>query len=77
MGRTKTSGIWTDATGSKTVDKRFAGERIYARLGPISHEGAERWLASQIQRIRLAREGGTRPRVTFREAAAKYLRDFQ
>ena len=77
MGRTKTSGIWTDATGSKTVDKRFAGERIYARLGPISHQEAERWLASRIERIRLAREGGTRPRVTFREAAAKYLRDYQ
>ena len=77
MGRTKTSGIWTDATGHKTVDKRFAGERIYARLGPISHEEAERWLASQIQRIRLAKEGRSRPRVTFREAAAKYLRDYK
>lgn len=77
MGRTKTSGIWTDAAGDKTIDKRFAGERIYARLGPVSHEEAERWLAGQIQRIRLAKEGGTRPRVTFREAAIKYLRDFQ
>lgn len=77
MGRTKTSGIWTDAAGNKTIDKRFAGTRVYARLGPISHEEAERWLAGQIERIRLAREGGTRPRVTFREAAAKYLRDFQ
>ena len=77
MGRTKTSGIWTDAEGNKTIDKQFAGMRIYARLGPISHQEAERWLAGQIERIRLAREGGTRPRVTFREAAAKYLRDFQ
>ena len=77
MGRTKTSGIWTDAAGNKTIDKQFAGTRVYARLGPISHEEAERWLAGQIERIRLAREGGTRPRVTFREAAAKYLRDFQ
>jgi len=77
MGRTKTSGIWTDAAGHKTIDKQIAGERVYARLGPVSHEEAERWLASQIQRIRLAKQGGTRPRVTFREAAAKYLRDFQ
>ena len=77
MGRTKTSGIWTDAAGNKTIDKRFAGERVYARLGPISQEEAERWLAGQIERIRLAKQGGTRPRVTFREAAAKYLRDFR
>lgn len=77
MGRTKTSGIWTDAEGNKTIDKQFAGTRVYARLGPISHEEAECWLAGQIARIRLAKEGGTRPRVTFREAAAKYLRDFQ
>jgi len=45
--------------------------------GPVSQREAERWLASRIERIRLAREGGTRPRVTFREAAAKYLRDYQ
>ena len=77
MGRTKTSGIWNDAAGTKTIDKRFAGERIYARLGEISQEEAERWLAGQIQRIRLAREDGTRPRITFREAAAKYLTDNQ
>lgn len=77
MGRTKTSGICTDAAGNKTIDKRFGGERIYARLGSVSHEEAERWLANQIQRIRLAKEIGTRPRVTFREAAAKYLRDYQ
>ena len=77
MGRTKTSGIWTDAEGNKTIDKRVAGERVYARLGPVSHEDAERWLANQVQRIRLAKESGTRPRVTFREAAAKYLSDYQ
>jgi len=77
MGRTKTSGIWTDATGHKTIDKKIAGERIYARLGPVSHEEAEHWLAGQVQRIRRAKEGRSRPRVTFREAAAKYLRDYR
>lgn len=77
MGRTKTSGIRTDANGNKTIDKQVAGERIFARLGPVSHADAERWLSTRIERIRLAKEGGTRPRVTFREASAKYLRDYQ
>ena len=77
MGRTKTSGISTDAEGNKTVDKCFAGERVYARLGQVSHDEAVQWLASRIERIRLEKQDGTRPRVTFREAAAKYLTDFQ
>jgi len=77
MGRTKTSGISTDAEGNKTVDKCFAGERVYARLGQVSHDEAVQWLASRIERIRLEKQDGTRRRVTFREAAAKYLTDFQ
>lgn len=75
MGRTKTSGIFKDAKGNTIIDKYVGGERIYARLGHINQPDAERWLAERVQRIRLAQEGGTRPRVTFREAAAKFLRD--
>lgn len=74
MGRTRTSGISDDA-GNKIVSKWVDGERIYARLGAVSQQHAEAWLADRIQRIRLARERGSRPRVTFREAAVRYLTD--
>src|SRR5262249_739553 len=33
----------------------------------------EAWLADKIQRIRLAKERGSRPRVAFREAACRFL----
>ena len=75
MGRTRTSGIVTDAEGNKIVSKQVQGKAIYARLGAVSQIEAEQWLAARIARIELERQGGTRPRVTFREAAARYLRD--
>ena len=75
MGRTRTSGIRTDAAGNKVVNKQIDGKQLYARLGPVSQETAEAWLADRIQRIKLAKARGSRPRVTFREAAAKYLQD--
>lgn len=75
MARTRTSGITTDAEGNKIVCKQVGGETIFARLGAVSQEAAEAWLADRIQRITLAKARGSRPRVTFREAAAKYLRD--
>lgn len=75
MGRTRTSGIATDASGNKIVNKQVCGKTVYARLGAVSQEDAEAWLASRIERITQERQGGTRPRVTFREAAARYLKD--
>jgi integrase len=75
MGQTRTSGIATDANGNKIVNKQVYGKTIYARLGAVSQDEAEAWLAGRIERIKLEREGGTRPRVTFREAAARYLKD--
>lgn len=72
MGKTRTSGIISDA-GNKIVSKWVDGERIYARLGKVSQEHAEKFLADKVQRIRLAKERGSRPRVTFREAAVRYL----
>ena len=75
MGRTRTSGIATDANGNKIVNKQVYGKTVYARLGAVSQEEAEAWLAGRIERIKQERQGGTRPRVTFREAAARYLGD--
>ena len=74
MGKTRTSGITTDA-GNKVVGKWVDGERIYARLGAVSQEDAEKWLAERIQRIKLAKERGSRPRIIFREASVRYLED--
>lgn len=74
MGRTRTSGITTDALGSRIIKKEVLGKVIYRRLGSVTQEIAEQILAREIERIRLAREKGTRPRVTFREAALKYLK---
>ncbi len=73
MGRTRTSGITTDALGGRIIKKRVLGKIIYRRLGPISQDRAEQVLAREVERVRLGREKGTRPRVTFREAALKYL----
>lgn len=75
MGRTKTSGISTDAAGNKVVDKWIDGERVFARLGAVGQEEAEIWLAQRIQRIRLSKERGSRPRVPFREATVRYLKE--
>ena len=63
------------AEGNKIVSKQVLGKTIFGRLGGVSQDEAERWLAGQIERIKLERQSGTRPRVTFREAASRYLRD--
>ena len=75
MGRTRTSGITTDRNGSRIIKKEVLGKVIYRRLGPVAQEVAEQVLAREIERLRLSREKGSRPRVAFREAALKYLRD--
>ena len=75
MGRTRTSGITTDKCGGRIIKKEVVGKVIYRRLGAVSQEVAEQVLAREVERIRLAREKGSRPRVTFREASVKYLKD--
>jgi integrase len=75
MGRTRTSGITTDAEGNKVVNKQVDGHTIFGRLGAVRQEDAEKWLAQRIQRITLAKERGSRPRVPFREASVRYLKD--
>ncbi len=75
MGRTRTSGITTDKCGGRIIKKEVLGKTIYRRLGAVTQEVAEQILAREVERIRLAREKGSRPRVTFREASVKYLKD--
>jgi integrase len=73
--RSKTAGITTDSAGNKTIDKTCFKERVFARLGPVSQQQAEEYLAERIQAIRRRKLYGERPQKTFREAAIRYLRE--
>jgi integrase len=73
MGRSRTSGIITDEHGNKIVNKVYDGRRIFRRLGLVSQEEAEQWLARQIEERRKTREYGARPERNFADAAEKYL----
>lgn len=74
MGRTRTRGITLESDGSRTVNKQWRGERLFARLGQVSQEEAENWLASEIARRaakQVDRGNGHRP--VFAAGAARYL----
>jgi integrase len=73
MGRSRTSGIISDEDGNKIVNKVYQGRRIFRRLGVVSQQEAEQWLARQTEERRKAREFGTRPERNFADAAEKYL----
>jgi len=73
--RSKTAGITTDSAGNKTIDKVCLKERVFARLGPVSQQQAEEYLAARIEAIRRRNLYGERPQKTFREAAIRYLRE--
>jgi hypothetical protein len=51
MARTPVRGITIDGLGRRTVDKEHRGERIFTRLGAVSQEEAERYLAKEIDRL--------------------------
>jgi len=55
MGRSRTSGIFTDEDGNKVVNKVYHGRRIFRRLGAVTQEEAEQWLARQTEERRKAR----------------------
>lgn len=75
MAKTRTSGITVDVDGNRIANKQVLGSTIFTRLGKVSQEEAEQWLADAVQRARLERARGSRPRVTFREGALRYLSD--
>jgi hypothetical protein len=54
MERTRTKGIFTDADGTKVVDKIYKGRRIKCRLGKLSQAEAEAWLSKEIVQVRQA-----------------------
>src|ERR1035437_5669643 len=73
MGRTRTGGISLEEDGSRTVDKVWCGERILARLGRVSQQDAEDWLAREIGRRKAEQQDRGSSRPLFADGAARYL----
>lgn len=73
MGRTRTRGISLETDGSRTVNKVWRGERIFARLGQVSQEEAERWLAAEVASREAGRARRGSARALFADGAARYL----
>lgn len=71
--RTRTKGIQAASDGSKVIEKQYRGKRIFARLGAISQDEAEKWLRNEQSRIDVESRQGTQR--TFGTAASKYLDD--
>ena len=75
MARTRTSGITVDSQGNRTINKQVFGKNVFRRLGKVPQEAAECQLSRHAERVRLEIEKGCRPRITFREAARRFLID--
>jgi integrase len=73
MERTRSKGIFTDADGTKVVDKVYKGRRITCRLGKISQNEAEEWLNKQLVGLRQAVLFGENPRRTFQDGVLKHF----
>ena len=57
------------------IDKEHLGIPIYVRLGVISQEQAEQWLAAEIDRVDALLERNANRCPTFADCAARYLTD--
>src|SRR5439155_21451308 len=75
MTRARTPGITIDRNGRAIIDKEYRGVRIYARLGVISEEEAQRHLAAEVERVESELQRKARARPTFTHAAARYLEE--
>ena len=75
MANTGVRGITIDGLGRRTIDKEHRGERIFARLGAVSQEDAERYLAKEVDRIEWERERRMHARPLFSDCAKRFLRE--
>jgi len=73
MGKTRTRGITLENDGIRTVNKVWHGERIFQRLGAVSQDDAEKWLAEELARRRAGEQRRRSTRPLFSECAARYL----
>jgi integrase len=75
MARTGLRGITIDGRGRRTIDKEHRGERIFARLGAVSQDEAERHLAKEIERLEWELERRIHARPLFSDCARRFLRE--
>ena len=73
MARTRTAGITVDRDGWRTIDKAYHSMRIFARLGRVSQQQAERCLRAKIHQAEDALQRNARLRPRFCDAATRYL----
>ena len=73
MPRTRARGITIDGLGRRTIDKAHRGERIFARLGAVSQDEAERRLAREMERLEWALERRIHARPLFSDCAKRFL----
>ena len=74
MGRKKTPGLLLRG-GTWHIDKFIYGQRVVETARTGSLKEAEQYLAHRVEETRQAKVFGARPTRTFKEAAAKYLRE--
>jgi len=73
--KTRTRGIHLEKDGSRTVDKQWQGQRIFARLGQVSQDEAEQWLSDELVRLKAERDRERSAAPLFAECAGRYLRE--
>ena len=73
MATTRTPGITVDTEGFRTINKERRGERIFARLGLVCQEQAERRLAQELERLGWELERRAHARPLFSDCAKRFL----
>ena len=73
MATTRTPGITVDTEGFRTINKEHRGERIFARLGLVGQEHAERRLAQELERLGWELERRAHARPLFSDFAKRFL----
>ncbi len=73
MATTRTPGITVDTGGLRTINKEHRGERIFARLGLVGQEHAERRLAQELERLGWELERRAHARPLFSDCAKRFL----
>ena len=69
-GLSQRSGIWH-------IDKKINGERLYESTGTGDRQEAERYLIHRLEKLRQQKVYGVRHVKTWREAATRFLLEFQ
>ena len=73
MATTRTPGITVDTEGYRIINKEHRGERIFARLGLVGQEQAERRLAQELERLDWELERRAHARPLFSDCAKRFL----